>query len=113
MASCHIGLSLKPPGGHLDKTTFPSKVVEYCSAGLLVLSTDVSDVRRVIGDDAEYLDRLSPELLANTMLKLVENKHQIYVRAIKCQRHLMSLCSPIVVADKIGQFIWSTEGVNS
>lgn len=112
LKSCHIGLSLKPPGGHLDKTTFPSKVVEYCSAGLLVLSTDVSDVRRVIGDDAIYLDQPSPDHLAAAMLKLVENRHEIHVRALNSQRHLASLCSPLIVADRLTRFIWPGDGDN-
>lgn len=62
---CEIGLALKPCGGHLASSTFPSKVVEMASAGMLVISTDISDVRQVLGDGALYLktDR-SDELIA-------------------------------------------------
>jgi glycosyltransferase involved in cell wall biosynthesis len=40
----HVGLCLKLPGSGMGATTFPSKVVEFASYGLLVISTRVSDV---------------------------------------------------------------------
>jgi glycosyltransferase involved in cell wall biosynthesis len=40
----HVGLCLKIPCSGMGSTTFPSKVVELASYGLLVISTRVSDV---------------------------------------------------------------------
>lgn len=39
-----VGLCLKRSNSEMGQTTFPSKVVEICSAGLLLVSTPVSDV---------------------------------------------------------------------
>lgn len=55
--SCDVGLALKPNNGLLANTTFPSKVVELASAGLLVITTDISDVKMVMGSGALYLDK--------------------------------------------------------
>lgn len=52
---CHVGLALKPATGPLADTTFPSKVVELVGAGLLLVSTDISDVRLLFGSSAMYV----------------------------------------------------------
>ena len=50
-----VGLSLKLIGGGFSNSTFPSKTVEYAQNGLMLISTDISDVRAVFGDTARYL----------------------------------------------------------
>ena len=52
----HVGLALKPNSGSLADTTFPSKVVEMAGAGLLVVTTRISDVDKVLRDGAVYLE---------------------------------------------------------
>ena len=42
--SIDVGLCLKLPSHSLGQTTFPSKVIEFASAGVLVCSTRVGDV---------------------------------------------------------------------
>jgi len=74
LRACEIGLALKPLGGALADTTFPSKVIEYASSGLLVLSTDISDVRSLLGEGAHYLERNDPDLLINRLGKIVEDR---------------------------------------
>lgn len=54
LRNCHIGLALKPRKGNLANTTFPSKVVEIASNGLLLLSTDISDVKSIFKTGAVY-----------------------------------------------------------
>lgn len=56
LSTTHIGLSLKPVGGEVSETTFPSKTVEYAENGLALIATDISDVRALFGDTALYLE---------------------------------------------------------
>lgn len=73
LARSHVGLSLKPARGPLAHTTFPSKVVELASAGLLVLTTDISDVRALLGSGALYLEQETPEALVARLRWIVEH----------------------------------------
>lgn len=74
LACAHVGLALKQVTGPLATTTFPSKVIEIASAGLLVITTDISDVRTVLGDDgAVYLPDDEPERLINAIRWIIAN----------------------------------------
>ena len=73
LKDCNVGLALKPVGGAFADTTFPSKVIEFASSGMLVLSTDISDVRNLFGDGARYLERSDPRLLIERFAELVLN----------------------------------------
>ena len=68
-----VGLALKPRSGPLSRTTFPSKVIELAGAGLLVLTTDISDVREVLGEGALYLDDETPEGLVDRLRWIVQH----------------------------------------
>ncbi len=74
LRGCEVGLALKPVGGALADTTFPSKVIEFAGSGLLVLSTDISDVRLLLGDGARYLERNDPELLIERLAAIATNR---------------------------------------
>jgi glycosyltransferase involved in cell wall biosynthesis len=67
VAQAHVGLALKLNSGPLAHTTFPSKVVEMAGAGLLVVSTDISDVRAVLGEGARYLQTDEVEELVDAL----------------------------------------------
>lgn len=82
LRGCDVGLALKPVGGVLADTTFPSKVIEFAGSGLLVLSTDISDVRRLLGDGARYLERNDPELLIERLVEIAADR----VAAADCAR---------------------------
>lgn len=71
---CCIGFALKPNGGELASTTFPSKVIEFAGAGVLVITTDISDVRAVLGEGAIYLTKDDPQLLANCIEVVLRNR---------------------------------------
>jgi glycosyltransferase involved in cell wall biosynthesis len=71
LLEANVGLSLKKVAGQYADTTFPSKTVEYAAAGLYVISTDISDVRRVLGEDAAYLSSNDPRELAAAIAKAV------------------------------------------
>lgn len=71
LARAHVGLSLKKVGEDYADTTFPSKTVEYSAAGLHVISTDISDVRRVLGPMGTYLSSNCPRELAAAIAEAV------------------------------------------
>ncbi|NBK99786.1 MAG: hypothetical protein EOM50_17600 [Erysipelotrichia bacterium] len=63
----HVGLSLKLPDRSMGNTTFPSKVVEIVSSGLLLLSTKVSDVPLLFDENqAIFIDLSTPESLCDS-----------------------------------------------
>lgn len=73
LEECQIGLSLKPPYGELADTTFPSKVIELASYGLLVIATNISDVKVVLGSGAIYLEDGSGESLLSSICWVTKN----------------------------------------
>ena len=106
LARCEVGLALKPRGGPLANTTFPSKVVELASAGLLVVTTDISDVRAVLGEGALYLIRDDPDELVESMRRAVE--HPVEARAIAeiGQRAVWARCAPDAAGRSVADFIF-------
>ena len=106
LRACEIGLALKPVGGSLADTTFPSKIIEFAGSGLLVLSTDISDVRRLLGDGALYLEKNDPELLINRLAVIVSDREA----AARCarlgrqaaERH----CAPSRAGQDLRQFLF-------
>lgn len=108
--SCNIGLSLKPVGGVQADTTFPSKVIEFAASRLLVLSTDISDVRHVFGDSARYLERNDPELLIERLAEIVCNREASVRSAQKGHREVINRCSPQQAGRALRQFIFGSNG---
>jgi glycosyltransferase involved in cell wall biosynthesis len=108
LRSCSIGLALKPVGGFLAQTTFPSKVVEFAGAGLLVLTTDISDVRNLLGDGARYLDRNDPELLIDLLAEILHDRSA----AEQCSRRgrlaAEERCSPYRAGENLRSFLFET-----
>lgn len=79
LRSSHVGMSLRMVGCEMSATTFPSKVVEYAQNGLLVLSTRSSDVPKLFGEFAIYLEDETPYGLAkvfeNISMRRAELQH--------------------------------------
>jgi glycosyltransferase involved in cell wall biosynthesis len=69
---CHAALSLKLPESEMAMTTFPSKVVEITSQGLLLISTKASDVPLLFdSDNAVLLSEASPTALASAIMSVL------------------------------------------
>lgn len=102
---CDVGLALKPVGGALADTTFPSKVIEFADAGLLVLTTDISDVRQVLGDGAVYLTRNDPSQLAQLLREIAENLERSQLCAQHGTQAVIAQCSPEQAGRNMAAFI--------
>lgn len=106
LRSCDIGLALKPVGGELADTTFPSKVIEFAGSGLLVLSTDISDVRRLLGDGARYLEHNDPELLIERLAEIVHNREAAAECALRGRRAAENHCAPQSAGEGLRDFLF-------
>lgn len=102
---CDVGLALKPVGGALADTTFPSKVIEFADAGLLVLTTDISDVRQVLGDGAIYLTRNDPAQLAKLLREITANPERSQLCAQRGMQAVIDQCSPAQAGKNMAAFI--------
>lgn len=110
----HVGMALKLPSSELADTTFPSKVIELASAGLLVLSTRISDVPALFREDgAIYLNSEDPQELAERLLWLVGNKGAAARTAARGQAYIAETCSPEKVGQLLKEFFFPGEDVCS
>ena len=100
-----IGMALKPVGGALANTTFPSKVIEFADAGLLVLTTDISDVRKVLGEGAVYLDRNDPAQLAHLLRTIAADPTHVQQLARQGRQTVLEQCAPGQAGRSMATFI--------
>jgi glycosyltransferase involved in cell wall biosynthesis len=111
LAGCQVGLALKPSSGPLAQTTFPSKVIELAGAGLLVLTTDISDVRAIFREDgAIYLDDESGMGLVNRLRWISENREAAHTAAQVGAQRVHERCDPALAGHSLRRFLF---GVSS
>ncbi len=105
--SCRAALCLKIPDSEIGVTTFPSKVVEITSAGLLLISTKVSDIPILFDDEnAILLDKATPKKLCEAILWALENQEECKNRSIRGQSRAIELFAENHVGNKIWDFIF-------
>lgn len=105
LRSSHIGLSLRLSEYEMGTTTFPSKVVEYAEHGLLVLTTRVSDVPVLFGEDALYLEEESAQALASLLLSLPGLRESIQTTAFRGHKRVIRACAPEVVGRQLRRLL--------
>lgn len=104
LRSCHVGLSLRLSKFEMGATTFPSKVIEYASNGLLLLSTRVGDVPRLLGDEAVFLEHETSEALAEQLLRMIDLRQSLQITALKGRARVLEQCSHYVVGNALSNF---------
>lgn len=105
LRACDVGLALKLHSGTLADTTFPSKVIEYASAGLLVLTTDISDVRLVLGEGALYLPDDSATQLEMLLERVVSDIPGVQRVAALGYERVQAQCSSASAGRMIADFV--------
>lgn len=101
-----VGLSLRIPGTELATTTFPSKVVEFASHGLLVLSTEVSDVGLLFDErSAALLPEATPDALADRIASILRSPDRHRRMAELGQRTIASSCGRREVGARLIAFL--------
>ncbi len=106
LASCQVGLALKPKSGMLANTTFPSKVIEMANEGLLVLTTDISDVKLVLGEGALYTNSTVDQFI-DRIRWIVENRLDAQKVAQVGNINVWEKCSPRQAGERLGDFLFN------
>jgi hypothetical protein len=83
-------------------------VIEFASHGILVLTTDISDVRKVLADGAIYLTVDDPLLLIEKLHWIVENLEQANILSLKGEHSAAVFCAPEAVGQALDKFIFRT-----
>lgn len=101
-----VGLCLKLPSHEMGQTTFPSKVVEIASLGLLLCTTTVSDVPELFDrTTAAVLASEDPEELADLLADIEQNRERWAEVANRGQEKAQKLFAPSAVASRLEQFL--------
>lgn len=103
---CHAALSLKLPESEMAMTTFPSKVVEITAQGLLLISTQASDVPALFdSSSAVLLPEATPDVLARAILSVIEDLPHMQQVARRGQKRAMELFGSESVGKRIVDFL--------
>jgi glycosyltransferase involved in cell wall biosynthesis len=108
LSRTQVGLALKPNSGPLAQTTFPSKVVQFASRGILVLTTDISDVRAVLGEGAIYLDAGGALSLIDKLRWIVENPAEAAAVSSRGAQAVKAVCGSEVVGEMLSSLLFRT-----
>ncbi|MFC0401443.1 glycosyltransferase family protein [Paraburkholderia rhizosphaerae] len=109
LARADVGLSLKLPDSELNATTFPSKVIEFASHGLLVLTTDISDIPLLFDrDTAAILPDAEAATLANQFAAIADDPKRYAPIAAAGQRRIVEQCSRRSVGRRLVEFLGVT-----
>jgi glycosyltransferase involved in cell wall biosynthesis len=107
VATADIGLSLKLSGNTMGRTTFPSKVVEIASSGLLLMATRVSDIPLLFSESkAVLLDQDTPRALADALLGVASDLPAARAIAAKGQAFAQNEFSQRAVGERLRAFIF-------
>ena len=102
----HIGLCLKLASGSFHDSTFPSKVIELSSHGLLLVSTQVSDVPKLFSSqDALLLKDEAPESLADALYWAITHRDEACMMAERGREAALRRCAPERVGAELARFL--------
>lgn len=105
-----VGLALKPVKGELADTTFPSKVIEYANYGILTISTDISDVRKVLGEKgAYYLSTNDHKLLVKHIESIVTERDKALEYAERGMVSIQKIANPKYIYLEMMRFLFQEE----
>jgi glycosyltransferase involved in cell wall biosynthesis len=102
----HAGLSLRMPTSEYGRTTFPSKIIEFASHGLLIISTKVNDVPELLDkQSAILLSEATPECLASDLNNLVLGFYDAGTMAEKGKQRIFNLCNYEIVGRNLKKLL--------
>ena len=108
VSNSHVGLALKPNFGHLAYSTFPSKVIELSNAGLIILTTDISDVRKILGPHALYVKSSSPQELVDHFMWIEQHRENSKGMAQRGAQAVRDLCDPRAAGRSLSEFLYGS-----
>lgn len=84
MHHCTIGLCTQDPSKKLNDTSFPSKILNYLSNGLVVLTGDNNAIRNSeVGDVVYYYTEQTPHSIANAILSIKKIDYTIGINRLR------------------------------
>lgn len=108
IGEAHVGLALKLQSGDLADTTFPSKVIEIASTGMLLVTTRISDVPQLFGKEgAIYVDDETPLGLACLFRSLDAERAVLGQIASHGQARVRECCSTDEVGASLKEFFFA------
>lgn len=106
LARSDASMALKLSSGQYADTTFPSKVIEIASAGLMLISTRINDVPSLFGEDgAVYVDDESPEGLARVLARVAKHDFPLEQVARCGQLRIARACSEENVSKELSALL--------
>lgn len=106
LAEADVGMSLRIPGDQINGTTFPSKVIELASHGLLLLTTEVSDIALLFDQHtAAILPQATPRVLSDSIAAIVRDPERYAQVAAAGQQVIAALCSRGSVGRRLVEFL--------
>jgi glycosyltransferase involved in cell wall biosynthesis len=81
-------------------------VIEYGAAGLLVLTTDISDVRSIFGDSAIYLKFDNPMELIDLLRIIVSNREEARAYSQNGFKAVKNIFMPHITGKMLADFIF-------
>lgn len=106
----HIGLSLKPIGGDVAESTFPSKTIEYAENSLLIVATDIGDVRELFGDAAIYLQSNEPAELVGHLRWALGDRRSVATLAARGTQLVNEQLSFAAAGQSLTAFLFPEDG---
>jgi len=104
--TCEVGLCLKLPNTQIGKTTFPSKVIEIAANGLLLVTTNVSDVPLIFNNtNAVIIEKLNKIELVNALNKITSNRDEYKKVAKLGSDYVINNMSDIIIGKKILRYL--------
>ena len=102
----HVGLMLNLSSHEMSRTTFPSKVLEYAAAGLLVVATPVSDVPAFFQDDAAILlTEETPRALTQVLVDILGDRAAAAATAARGSQRVHDSCASPLLTKQLVTFL--------
>lgn len=109
LRGCDAALSLKLPASSISSTTFPSKVVEITSEGLLLVATSVSDIPALFGpDQIVLLEDPTADSFTSQIRYILDNRPAMTELAKRGQQRARSLFSAASVGAHLLKYLCMT-----
>jgi len=106
MMTCDVGLCLKMPNSDITDTTFPSKVIEITTQGLLLISSRASDVPELFDvSNAVLLEEPTSSCLLNAFMDLFLNPINFQKKAELGQKKALNIFDQYTVGYRVVNFI--------
>ncbi|HTJ95301.1 MAG TPA: glycosyltransferase [Pararobbsia sp.] len=106
LKSADVGLSLKMPASALNATTFPSKVIELASLGLLVVTTDISDISLLFDDTSAAILRSADARSLASLIAHIAGAPEHYAQIAEAGQHrIVERCSRRAVGARLVEFL--------